>query len=190
MHTVQWSSNIKGVQVSPEQDIPEVFFVPLGLYVLSEWRALPSAAMPPEAAPPPPSQTCRESPISRVTGTDPMALSICPRWSKDTVGTGRTASGFYTNEGIHGLLSNFLPQHFLSCTEKLGMSSNAWPRHLASLSCSQRLPTQIMSPESTLLILQGALQQQVWNDSLSLLQSQWPTAHGHIWSTAPPAHVH
>lgn len=66
-HTIQWSSNIKGVQVSPAKDISEVFFVPLGLYVLSEWKAVPSdAALPP--------QTCWESPISSVTGTDSMAL--------------------------------------------------------------------------------------------------------------------
>lgn len=32
---VQWSSNVKQAQVSPAQDIL-VFFVPLGLYVLSE----------------------------------------------------------------------------------------------------------------------------------------------------------
>ena len=34
--TVQWSSNVKGGQVSPAQDILEVFFLPLDFYVLSE----------------------------------------------------------------------------------------------------------------------------------------------------------
>lgn len=38
-HSVQWSSHVKGIQASPEQDILEVFFVPLDFCVLPEWRA-------------------------------------------------------------------------------------------------------------------------------------------------------
>lgn len=74
-------------------------------------------------------------------------------------------------------------------TEKSEMSSSAWPRHPSSPSCRQRLPTPGLSPESRLLMPQGALQHWVWNDSLSPLQPWWPTTrwhHGHRWSTAPP----
>jgi len=85
----QRSSNVKGVPISSAQDVLEVFFVPLDLYLLSERRArcvkralLLQQCLQRLA----PTQTPEEHPQSRLTGIGPVAWSTCPTQSKETLG--------------------------------------------------------------------------------------------------------
>lgn len=134
-HTVQWSSNIKGSQVSPAQDISEVCSVPLGLYVLSEWNALPSAAVPSEAAHSPPDLQGAPLAVSQTQSLWPC-LSATGRTKKQQHGTN---CFWFLHKWRHSWAFKLFFSSALSLlwTEKLEMSSIAWPRHSASLSCSQ-----------------------------------------------------